>query len=285
MTRRRQYVCVHSECKNPKPNKMNNIERHVWTQHVRKDLGKEDVSYSAKEYKQYVENYVLPLDYFTSDKRGNKTTVNNNNSTTKYEEMIEWDKHSDSESTVDSAGEDSPDQMDSPRWATKDDATALLGLAAIAKAAETIEDVKSPGTYRRKDFYENEAAHIRLAKMASYACDEEMGEVENELNSSSNSYEFTRLHASKTTKKRKSEEMDTEEAADIQKNVSESTLSKVPKSFKTGLFDSAMSAFRQPMKEVQYHSSPDRKFDFSDAHSVFVNQDDRRRSSSHWRPW
>ena len=282
MTKRRQYVCVHSECKNPKPNKMNNIERHVWTQHVRKGLGLDNVSYSARDYKKYVEDYVLPLDYLSEgqkESKGEGSTVNN--STEQYEYVNnEVLSQTDSEATRDSGGEEYVEHMDSPGWATRDDATALLGLAAIGKSsqASTIDGSRSPGTYRRVDFYENEEAHRRLQSMASYACDEEMADVDhNELNSSSNSYEFSKLHSSK---KRKSDEMDTEEAENILTQLSRQRYvdTKFPnKSFKNEFYTSALNVFRQPLKEASFQRTASgkqdsSKFEFGETPAAFIGQ-------------
>eukprot|EP00127_Corallochytrium_limacisporum_P001526 Clim_evm5s64 gene=Clim_evmTU5s64 len=62
IVRRRQYVCMHPDCKRPKPNKRNNVETHIWTQHVRKELGMPDSAYVAASYKHTVMPFVMALD-------------------------------------------------------------------------------------------------------------------------------------------------------------------------------------------------------------------------------
>ncbi|KNC75611.1 hypothetical protein SARC_11867 [Sphaeroforma arctica JP610] len=54
----RQYCCVYPSCFSDRVNKRNNIERHVWTQHVRHQLDLSEARYFARSYKKYVDLYV-----------------------------------------------------------------------------------------------------------------------------------------------------------------------------------------------------------------------------------
>lgn len=56
----RQYKCSYPGCTSWRTNKRNNMERHVWTQHVRCILGCPDQPYIARLHKQSVVGHLVP---------------------------------------------------------------------------------------------------------------------------------------------------------------------------------------------------------------------------------
>eukprot|EP00122_Pirum_gemmata_P011271 Pgem_evm1s10432 len=59
---RRKYVCVYNNCQQIlAPNMRFNIERHVWTRHVRQTMGLRHLPYVAKFHKVHVDDYVCAV--------------------------------------------------------------------------------------------------------------------------------------------------------------------------------------------------------------------------------
>eukprot|EP00123_Amoebidium_parasiticum_P000918 comp11854_c0_seq1/m.6484 comp11854_c0_seq1/g.6484 ORF comp11854_c0_seq1/g.6484 comp11854_c0_seq1/m.6484 type:complete len:402 (-) comp11854_c0_seq1:476-1681(-) len=57
----RQYKCVYPGCSSWRTNKRNNMERHVWTQHVRTHIDSSDVPYIARLHKHFVAKHLVPV--------------------------------------------------------------------------------------------------------------------------------------------------------------------------------------------------------------------------------
>lgn len=75
-SRLRQFRCTYPGCPSSRTNKRNNVERHVFTQHVRVDLGMPEARYFARYYKHHVEKYVTEVTDGKLRQRGRRARSN-----------------------------------------------------------------------------------------------------------------------------------------------------------------------------------------------------------------
>ena len=78
--RLRQFRCTYPSCPSTRTNKRNNIERHVWTQHIRVDLNMPEARYFARYYKHHVEKYVTEVTDGRIRQRGRRAHAHRNSS-------------------------------------------------------------------------------------------------------------------------------------------------------------------------------------------------------------
>eukprot|EP00123_Amoebidium_parasiticum_P016056 comp23265_c5_seq1/m.38054 comp23265_c5_seq1/g.38054 ORF comp23265_c5_seq1/g.38054 comp23265_c5_seq1/m.38054 type:complete len:340 (-) comp23265_c5_seq1:400-1419(-) len=57
----RLWKCGYPDCTVPVVTKRNNVERHVWTQHIRRSMGNRRERYWARLHRDYVEPYIMAV--------------------------------------------------------------------------------------------------------------------------------------------------------------------------------------------------------------------------------
>eukprot|EP00123_Amoebidium_parasiticum_P020355 comp4829_c0_seq1/m.948 comp4829_c0_seq1/g.948 ORF comp4829_c0_seq1/g.948 comp4829_c0_seq1/m.948 type:complete len:253 (-) comp4829_c0_seq1:617-1375(-) len=61
------FVCSYPGCAFMRQRRRHNAERHVWNQHVRKELHRDKEPYCAREHRELVKKYITPIDDDSED--------------------------------------------------------------------------------------------------------------------------------------------------------------------------------------------------------------------------